>query len=263
MTKNSLRKIPFLSGTLKRVEANVEQFGIQEALRRLSDGVNAKLEVCMSKKTRRILAKERVIVIANHPTDTEPVAIFAGMPPRRDAKLIVSDCMANLSRAVDEHLIPVHVRLDKIHSPVGWRPLAFLANITSANQDMTSEEAHNFNINQMRLASQELAKGSLIMIFPGKRIKDGRWFPGVGHLLSEAKTDEPIYVVNAHVVGTSHWDFVRFVPQLGKVMPPIQVTFSEPFQVNALKKKSGKAIAHVLEKRYESWSESLLIRSSN
>lgn len=257
MTKNSIRKIPILARTLLTVEKNTKDYGIAEALRRLAVEVNTKLSCNMSPKTREVLAKERVVLIGNHPTDTEPFALFASLPPRRDVKLIVSDCMINLSKVIDQHLIPVHVRISEIDSPVtSWRPTALLANGTTEKKEWTSEKAHEFNVRQMQLASQRLSQGDLIMLFPGRRAKDKRWFPGVGYLLHDAKSTKPIYVVNAHVSGTSYWDLLRLLPWAGRFMPRIHVEFSEPIRVNSLQSKPGKEIAHILEDKYEGWLRS-------
>ncbi len=250
MTKKALHRVPVLSSVLNELNRDIQKLGISKAIARLSKKAHTQLDVVMSEKTKRILAKERVILIGNHPTDTEPVALFAALPSREDTKLIITDHMMGVSPELDKYFIPVHVQVHSVGNPAPWRPTAYLAGATQEKKTWTHEEAHAFNVRQIQKASDELARGALIMIFPGERKKDGHWFPGVGYLLANAKTTQPLYFVGAFVTGTSHWDYLRLFPHLGRLFSPITVTFSEPLKINYLQKQPGKQIARELEDIY-------------
>ena len=241
----------FFSG---KIDKSLNENGIQITARKLLIYSSTRLVVDgLTPQLKEILQNEAVVIVANHPFEAEPIVLFSSLPPRKNVKLIINSDFMNISKKLNSYLIPVYVshhKREKKRDLIGW-----VFNAIFPTKVYSKDEAQAKNKENIEIASELLKKGEMILIFPGKRGVNGRWFSGVGHML-KGTGGSNVYIVNCFINGTSYFDRLRFVKLIGRILPKITLTFSDA-QAFKYKNYDGKTIAEKLEKEYLAWVESL------
>jgi 1-acyl-sn-glycerol-3-phosphate acyltransferase len=252
-----LRSLPFIGSFISHLEQDIARFDFPTGCRMAVKRTGTRLSIKgRTDRVSRVLEKEATVVIANHPYEADALVLIASLVPRRDVFLIMNHTFTGVSKEIDKQLVPVYIR-HHIKKQNKRNYLNTFLQLSHPSERFTPEEEHEKNRESIRKASQLLEKGALVIIFPGRRSVTGSWFSGVGHLLSQAKGNKKLYVVKAYIEHTSNWDYLRFIPGFGHILPTISVSFAEPLAAQKLLEKSPKEITHLLEENYEGWLNSL------
>jgi 1-acyl-sn-glycerol-3-phosphate acyltransferase len=245
-----LLSFPIIRSFINGFENDMARFGLQKSMRKVFEKVKTKLVVLLDDETEKVLENEAVIVVANHPNEIEPMALFAAMPSRNDAYIIVNEQFLNISPTLDRHLIPVYIQhvLDK--STKQQKRIKFIRTIKPVER-ISKEESKKKNMVSMEMASKKLEKGGLVLIFPGVELED--WYPGVARIINGIKTKKKIYIVNAYVSGTSKYDTFRVLPFVSSKLPAMEVSFSKPKEINNLIGKDLGNVLSELKNDYKKW----------
>jgi hypothetical protein len=201
---------------------------------------------------KKVLEKKAVVIVANHPFESEEVALIASLPSRSDTYLVVNSHFMGVIPSLDNYLIPVYI-WHHVTREKSKKFLGILLHKFHPTPVYSPQEEHKRNIKSIDRATQIVRKGGVVIIFPGRRSIDGHWFSGVGHLLKGLGKDSDAYVVKAYVHGTRDFDYLRILPGLGRFMPPIFVSFATPTKVDDVYDEDGKKITNKLETEYDSW----------
>lgn len=207
----------------------------------------------------RVLTHNAAVIVANHPHDADVLALISCLPDRPDVYLIVNNRFVGLCQNLSKFLIPVYIE----HHKVPKTNTAFKRYLTQkpySMRSLTPEEEHAKNKESIHRASNRLRNGGVIVIFPGRRSIDGHWFSGVGHMVRTAGRHGHIYCMQAHIQGTSNLDYLRFIPLINRLIPPLTVTFAKPVQVTKMWDDNPKTITKKLEDRYRRWVSNLNTR---
>ncbi len=208
------------------------------------------VDIKIDKQTLKVLRTRPVVVVANHPGELDPVVLAAAMPERDDMYFVVDATFVGILKNLDEHLIPVYIQ-NNIEAEgrrtwrekfLGWRGLV---------ERLPLEEEGKRNRRSIRVASEKLEKGGLVVIYPAAN--DGSWYSGVGYMLAGMK-GKKVLVVMAEIKGSNRWSWLKLVPGLGRLLGGFKVRFSKPVLVEG---KDGKEITIFLEKKYSLWTGSL------
>lgn len=252
--------VPFVGQLMRELDKEIEAYGLHDAMRRAVRKTKAKLQVHVHHPdTNSTLEHKAVVVVANHPYDADVVALFASMPARSDAHLVINVQFVGICPALDPHLIPVYIQHHKNRrntQKVQGKFLSMFHPIPS----YSPEEEHDKNIESIAIASKKLAEGNLVVIFPGRRSNTGRWFSGVGHMISQVPVLRDVHVIGAHIQGTSNRDYLRLIPGFRRLLPPITVHLSAPLSLGSIinGNRDGRYITRLLEDHYTRWVDSLL-----
>lgn len=248
-----------LNTIVKTIEKDINDFGFVGATQQAVKRSGTKLKITRPVETRKILQNKPVVIAANHPFEVEPIVLISSLPKRNDIYLIINAAFTGLIKKLDENLIPVYINhhrgksnnlkrwsgvtIDKYHPMPLLRP----------------EEAQRRNRESIKYAANLVKKGGIVIIFPDRRSLSGVWFSGIGHLLNTIGKAKETHYVKAFVGGTSNWDYLRIIPNLGKVLPKVHVHFSEAQEIKKVLSydKDPKKITAQLEHEYNQWVEGL------
>lgn len=251
-----LTDLPFVGSLINFLDENIQRYGLQKGMLNVASRSGTKLKVFgLTPDVEKILKHERVVVVANHPHESEEIALIASMPERKDFYLIGNYLSTKFSQSLTKYIIPVYINHHRETRKL--IPYEFLIKRFYSFPIFSEEEEHRKNIESINLASQKVSDGGLVIIFPGRRGINGNWYPGVGHLLKGIKTDKKIHVIKAYIQGTLDLDFLRIIPKLGKLLPEIKVTFASPREVNNILDKDPKQITSILEEEYNNWVKTI------
>lgn len=251
--RRAITKLPVIRGVIRKVDKTVKEEGLVGAMKRLAVRSHSKIVVAgYDTQLEIVLQTKPVVIVANHPYEGEPAALISTLPERRDISLIINSDFMNISIELDEYFIPVFVGHHR-HAQ-GRDFLGVFFNILMPQKRDSDEEARAKNRESIATASQKLKNGGLVIIFPGKRGVNGKWFSGVGHLLKSVGSE--VYVVKAYIEGTSNKDRLRVFGKSGRFLPQLTVYYAKPnkFESGA---KEGKEIAQMLEAEYNEWVKTL------
>jgi len=168
--------------------------------------------------------------------------------------LIINSMFVGLLENMDKHLIPVYVTHSLKESKFDIKERLFFW--MTGKKILNKEESQIKNKASIKKAGKILKSGGVVIIYPGPNIKDGLWFPGVGYLIDEAKSNKKIKVLMAHIEGTSKWDYIRLIPGVAKLMPNFRVTFSNFLNISEVWQNEAKKTARYLELVYKNWEMS-------
>lgn len=249
--------LPLIGRLIKKIESEAKTFGWQHAFHNLITRSHSTVSICsMGKETKKVLLHKACVIVANHPYEAETIALIASLPRRKDLYLIVNAMFMGISPTIDKHLIPVYIRHHFAHKNkkpfLGW----FMDTFYPKEKD-TPEEEHKKNIQSIQLASRRVKEGGLVIIYPGRRSSDSKWFDGVGYLLKGAGKTKIAYVVKVYTTGTSNWDYLRLLPYVGRFLPAVNIYFSQPNAFRKYTSGDGKEITRILEEEYNSWVKSI------
>lgn len=252
-------KVPFVGHLLREFDKEIEEHGLHDAMRRAVSKSKTNLRVqTHHSDTIAILQHKAVVVVANHPYDSDVVALFASLPARQDSYLIINVQFVGICPSLDPHLIPVYIKHHRDKRNRLKLQGKFLSSLHPTPTYSPAEE-HKRNRESIALASRKLINGNLVVIFPGRRSNTGRWFSGVGHMISQVPVLRDVYVIVSHIQGTGNRDYLRLIPGLRRILPPITVHLSAPLCMGNIinGNRDGKYITSVLEERYNRWVDSL------
>ena len=213
--------------------------------------------------TRNCLKNKPVLLISNHPFMFGVIALIASIPQRGNSHMIINSEYFNVYPNLDKFLIPVYIR----HQNDGnWyeKILTILFDRIFFYPSHTIDEEHKKNIESIADAANKIKEGGLVIIFPEKRTSELEWHKGVGYLtrnLGKVRYN----VVFAHLSGNSRrLDYLRLLPYIGKILPPVSINFSECLTLNKVLSKNNdpRQISSELQKEYEIWTKSLNMISS-
>lgn len=245
-----LSELPVVGNIINSLNNDLEKYPLQKSALRLVNKVHGRLEVLGQTGQTEITLKDRpVIVVCNHPSDSDPIALIASMPEREDAHLIAVHTSLGLCGNLDKYMIPVYVGHHNIRNRNLLRNFLRIFNPIPI---YSPQEEHKKNINSIKLAAKKIDAGGLILIFPGTGYAP-HWYPGVGYLINNLRGNKNTYLVNAHIIGTSKLDLLRIVPGLGRIFHPVKITYSKPRLINDIRNLPPKDIKQILENEYHNW----------
>jgi 1-acyl-sn-glycerol-3-phosphate acyltransferase len=252
----------FFSNFVHRVADNldkeIEEFGLQQTMLNILQRTETKFIVHgRNKKNVKILQTRPVIMVGSHIAESDPIPLFAALPQRDDLYAIGDSSLTNFCPQIDRHIIPVYIHHDYQTKFIYLK--SYLLRRFNSDKKLKYAEAHQKNIESIRKASKMLKKGHSIVILPGNN--DGKWAVGVGHLIKQAKNKNTIYLLRVLIEGTSSLDYLRLIPGIRKILPPIKITLSKPKVINYLQRYQPKEIAIIVRDEYFQWVRQLHIRA--
>jgi len=247
-------KLPLIGAFIKRLSSNIENYGLQKACSlEIGRSETKIISFGLTDDLHLVLKNNPVIIVANHIYDIEPLAIFSQCPQRKDVYLIINVLFTGFSKNIDQYLIPVYIKHHHAKSDFFKRGSGTLVRKLHKDYEMNPETEHQNNIESIENAAKKVNKGSLLLIFPGRRGKNHAWRDGIGHLINQVSNPNT-YIIKAYIKGSSNWDFLRLLPNVGKLLPKIQIHFASPSNINEYKKlNNGKKITKKLEEEYNQW----------
>ena len=249
-------QIPIIKNYIKTIEFFVEEYGLQEGMRKLAQRYQTKFEVYgFDKETENILKTQPVVIAANHPYELETMALIAALPKREDAYLIINAGVLGIIPVLDKYLIPVYIRHHYKNTAPIYRKLSgiFIEKLQKI-KTITAEEEHRKNIESIKNASLKVQNGGLVMIYPQRHGDKGKWYPGIGHLIKGIE-NKNAYYVQAYISGTSPWDYLRLMPFINRIFPTIKVFFDKPILVKNILYTDPKILTAVLENKFKKFAE--------
>ena len=252
--KNIINFFPVVGRFIKNLDQDIKRFGLQRGMAKTLSRSHSKLLISGQKgATYRILQKEPVVIIANHPNQSDVFSLLASLPSRKDAFMVAINEIKGLVPHLDRFLIPVFINHQQ---PFSFREktLDRLLSFFYPKPYLSPQKAHQKNILSIEKSSRMVEKGGLVAIFPGIREVDDHWRPGLGYLLKNLNRKD-VYIVRVYIKGTSYFDYLRFFPLLGKFLPTMKVYFSKPKLVYGTVNLNlnAREIVARLEDQYSNW----------
>lgn len=254
--KNIFSCFPVVGRFIKNLDQDIKRFGLQTGMAKTLSRSHSKLLISgQDKATYRILQKKPVVVIANHPNQSDVFSLLASLPPRKDAFIVAINEIKGLVPHLDRFLIPVFIKHQRPFS-FKERTLNRLLSFFYPTPRLSPQKAHQKNILSIKKSSRTVEKGGLVAFFPGIREANGHWKPGLGYLLKNLNRKD-VYIVRVYIKGTSYFDYLRFFPLLGKFLPTMEVYFSKPklvYRTINLNMNAREIVAG-LEDQYSNWAK--------
>lgn len=249
-----LHLLPFVKTFLRDLVDNIEHVGLPEAVRRESAkrGLHYTI-VGLTPELSGVLAHEKVVILANHPHKAEVPSIVASLPDRKDIYLISTAAFLSIHSILDQHIIPVWIQHHYRQYGLTLRKLIF--SFFHRGYQLSAEEEHQRNIESTKLAVEKINRGGLLITFPARGNREGRWFSGIGHLLTQLQDTDSVFIVFVHVGHTSYFDFLRVFALYNRIAPTITVKFSKPQMLSEVYSSDPKILTEKLEDMYNTWVE--------
>ena len=239
---------------LRPINHSLKTHGISKTFKKVLRNCSREFIINLPEDTKKVLKKDRVLVICNHPSQADVLLLLAGLPHRSDIFLVIMHRLLSILPSIDKHLIPVYIshRINDF-SKTDWK-FNILTKI-HFSPEYSKEVAHQKNVENIALAAKRIDQGHLLCLFPAGGSENGRDFlPGVGHLIKSLKYPESTKIVMAHVSGTSAWDYLRIIPFVNKFLPKFRINFSEVQETTNFLYPEARQIANQLQNHYEKWS---------
>lgn len=237
-------------------DGQVGVVGVKGAVGEVVTKTHSKLEVEYLNDSENTLLNEPVIIVANHPHESDVLAILGALPDRKNFKMIANSVLKGIGDNLDKIIIPVYVHHRMESTTSGGIKMKIFGKIhTSTKHEIEDEK--NKNRQSIQVASQNLDQGGAVLIFPMAGSSDGGWFSGVGHMWVQTKTPKDIKVVMANIEGTAEWDYLRLIPGTSFFMPKFKVTFAKPYGWTEVANKDPKVLTKNMQKKYDEWTKKL------
>jgi len=239
---------------LRPINHSLKIHGISKTFKKVIQNCSRDFIINLPESTKKVLKKDRVLVICNHPSQVDVLLLLASLPHRSDTYLVAMHRLLSILPSIDKHLIPVYIshRINDF-SKTDWK-----FNILKKfhfSPEYSKEVAHQKNIENIALAAKRVDEGHLLCLFPAGGSENGRDFlPGIGHLIKNLKYPEDTKIVMAHVGGTSDWDYLRIIPFVNKFLPKFRINFSEAQDISNFIYPEARQIPKLLQDHYEKWS---------
>lgn len=257
---STFTNLPFVGHFIRSIDRDLKNCSFQTTIRNAVIKSGSKLIIKgKNEETEEVLKNKPVVVVANHPYEAEVAALIAGLPDREDISLIVNRRLLNLSANLDKYLIPVYIDHHNI-AKKRHKVMSFFLRTFHPKKVYTIEEEHSLNIQSISQAAKKVDEGGLVIIFPNRKSNGGRWYTGVGHMLSQVKRED-VFVMRAYIEGTSMLDLLRLVPGIGSFLPTVTLTFAPPLKLEEMRGNDPKKITIMLQDQFNNWVQTLNIRN--
>jgi hypothetical protein len=244
-----------LDRALKNFNKEVENAGFRAGIAGALKKTGTKLEIEGKELVKEGLQKEAVLIVANHPAETDVPALMATLEQRKNVYLIINSMFVGLAKSMDKHLIPVYVTHNLKNNKFDIKERLFF--LMNGKKIISKEESQIKNKESIRKAGEILKRGGVVIIYPGPNPLNQHWYPGVGYLIREAVENKKVKILMSYIEGTSKWDYIRLIPGVAKLMPNFRVTFSEFLNIGDVWRDEAKETAKYLELVYKNWEKSL------
>jgi len=244
--------MPMLKGLINYVNKNISELGVVMAMNKFVKKCNTKIVVKSNDEIDKVLEKYSGVIVANHPAETDVLAILSAIKNRKDVFLIINSQLSQLIPELDKYLIPVYVSNRGTESFGTKLKLWFLSKLKKLN-NFSKEEEHQKNIESIKFAIEKINQGGLVIIFPSGGNEKMAWFNGIGHLIHGIENKEKSFVIRAHIEGTSNWDYLRVLPLVGKFLPKFKISFANPLRIDKIKMDCPQKTTAELENNYWNW----------
>lgn len=239
---------------LQPVDRKIKKRDLSSVLKEIIQKSCRDFQINLPGNSKKVLKKDGVLLICNHPAQAEVLLLLAAIPKRSNFFLVIMHGILSILPSADKHLIPVYIshRLDDQQKP-DWK-YNLLKKIHFI-PEYSQEVAHQKNIQSINLAAEKIDNSSLVAIFPAGGSENKHDFlPGVGYIVKSLKHPQKSHLLMAHVSGTSSWDFLRLIPFFNKFLPKFRIDFSEPSSLDTFSTGTGREISFQLQQYYDSWS---------
>lgn len=235
---------------------NIGKIGVVLTIRKLIKRCNTEVVIQRNEEVDNILENFSGVIVANHPADSGVLALWSAVKDRKDISLIVTSRYYNLMPELDKYLIPVYVHNQPSKNIFRKIRLKIFGLFKKFNK-YSREEEHQKNIASINVAIEKINKGGLVIIFPNGAVKSSNWFNGISYIIQGIKNKKKNFVIMSYIEGSSNWDWLRFFPLIGKLLPKFRVSFNNPLRMDTIKKENPKATTIYLENEYREWVGSL------
>lgn len=252
-----LTALPIFGPTIVEFDNKIAEKGLALAVKESSQKLGINIVPEYTNDTLETLGAEPVLLVATHPQIVDVAGVIGALPTeRRDIFLLGNSAYLGAGKNAIEHLIPIYgvayQQTRNLRSRL-WRKTGFEAPPPSPMR------AARLNVESLRIASQRIKEGSLVLVFPdGSKEEGGEWFNGVGELVRSLRGSSATKVVFASVTGSKSRDKFRFFPKGAQLLGQTQmvVKFSDPHSINEyLTDQSTKqSITQQLRNQYEVFS---------
>jgi 1-acyl-sn-glycerol-3-phosphate acyltransferase len=244
----SLNRFKLLPKATKRLNRKIEDQGLVEAMRRLMSKTRTKIEIQgKTKNIEEILKNESVLILANHPNESDLVVLLSSIEPRADIYFIGNVLLKGILSQMDRHILPVYLPNVR-HKKFNLFKMKILKRIHKIPV-LNDEDRHIKNVEAIETASKIVQKGGAVAIFPGAGGKNDDWFTGVGYLI-KGITNLKTKIVMINIRNTTDLDYLRLIPGVSRFLKTIKINFFEPIDLNKYSHKEPKVIAKELHDIY-------------
>lgn len=241
-----------IKNLINSLNKNISEMGVVMAMKNFIKKCNTKIIIKSNEEIDMVLEKFSGVIVANHPAESDVLAMLSAIKNRKDVFLIINSQLKELIPELDKHLIPVYISNKITENWMGRIKSWFLAKIKKLDK-YSKEEEHQKNIESIKLAVEKINNGGLVIIFPSGGDDKHGWFNGIGHLIHGIENKEKSFVIRAHIEGTSNWDYLRLLPLIGKFLPKFKISFANPLRIDQIKKEDAKKTTVELENNYWKW----------
>jgi len=255
-----IKSIPAVGGLIRQLDRDIQKFGFIRALREILARFHVDWKVHYENQETEIAFKSHgCVVIFNHPYEIETYLIMASLPKiRNDLKIIATANLLGFSKQIDAYIFPVCVDHHASREKAG-KLSGKIAKLLNCRPQIDPIQAHLKNLNTLKRAANFVSHGGIVTICPeGFRGIGGKWFSGIGHLLTQIQIQKPTYLIFAYIKGTSIFDWFRLLPVINRLFPRLTIIFSKPIKISSLlnKNPNPKHLKETLEQTYKKWSKS-------
>lgn len=236
------------------INQDIKTYGFSPVIRSIIQKCAPGFRIDMSKKTKKTLAKGRILLISNHPSQADVLLLLASAPSSQPFFLVAINSIKSILPAMNKNLIPVYIS-HRLNSRKKYDWKYHLLKKIHFTPEYSQKVAHQKNIQSIKKATTKIDQGSIVGIFPAGGAENGHDFsPGVGHIIKNLKYPQKTSIIMAYISGTSTWDFFRIIPFIRKFFPKFRIRFSPPVKASNFSSENGRQIAQQLQAYYYNWS---------
>jgi len=251
--RNSLINNFIVRSVLGRLNSNIEHYGFANSFKRILDYGSRKMEIQRDPEVFRVLSEEPVLLITNHPSETDALVLLGCMPQKENVFIIIAHVFLNLLPAFDKHCIPVYIDY-RAEKDITYD---FLLKI-NPSPIYTEEESKVLNKESIKVIAQKIHEGGLVIFAPGYGNDDKEFKTGLGHILNLLPEPEKVRIVMTYIRNTSKFDYLRILPYVGKLLPRFRIAFSPAAFAKDFVSGDVKADTVSLQNHYHTWVRSLI-----
>lgn len=212
----------------------------------------------LTRQTNAILQSSPVVLLCNHPFDSEVIILLGSLPKRQTIRLIGADSQVRMGSEFAKYIIKVY--------PFRQEAEGKNLKLSSKVARYTYRKRANSNTDELviqnRKAIDEAAdyvnKGGMVVMFPQGTSSNIEWRPGIGFLLSKITNYRKTYLCFAYIKDSSNFDLIRFIPGLNWIIPHPSLFFNDPIPLSKSDlQKKPQEIKQLFETRYKQWIHQL------
>lgn len=249
-----LTDIKIVGRWVRWFDSRVGAVGVQSAVEETVKKTHSKLEVKFLGDSKDVLATKSVIIVANHPHESDVLAMLGALPSRDDFKMIANSVLKGIGDNLDKFIIPVYIHHRMESTKANGIKMKVFGKMHSSTKHEADEEKTK-NRQSITEASRNLDGGGSVLIFPTGGSSHGEWFSGVGHMWTQTKDPKKVRVVMANIEGTAEWDYVRLIPGAAWLLPKFKVTFAPSYGWEKVADMDPKVLTKNMENNYIKWTK--------